>query len=259
MSESVFLWFCCISGTLLSGAVTSVGGRAVQYSHWNGFDLTTKAGTDKLNEDLLENRQRVVWMTPLCTTQRAQQSQSRSKFHQIQMNILVVFLWLVEQDWCETILEQMWGSTSLGQWNTWMSAGNLAEGTLSSTSWYFICSHGHWSDLLCSRRCLHDHPHQTPERETLQYTPQQVKTTVREIMKVKSSKQIGALSCCSMTIDSKSHLVAPAVSTEYPVIQEDAHRRLSQEEQRAFDLASEEERETARIIVSRLHAKPWPF
>ena len=28
--------------------------------------------------------------------------------------MLVVFLWLVEQDWCETILEQMWGSTSLG-------------------------------------------------------------------------------------------------------------------------------------------------
>ena len=95
--------------------MTSLGGRAVQYSHWNGFDLTTKAGTDKLKEDLLENRQRVVWMTPPCTTQRAQQSQSRSKFHQIQMNILVVFLWLVEQDWCETILEQMWGSTSLGR------------------------------------------------------------------------------------------------------------------------------------------------
>ena len=58
-----------------------------------------------------------------------------------------------------------------------------------------------------------------------------------------------------MTIDSKSHLVAPAVSTEYPVIQEDAHRRLSQEEQQAFDLASEEERETARTMVFRLHVE----
>ena len=55
-----------------------------------------------------------------------------------------------------------------------------------------------------------------------------------------------------MAIDSKSHLVAPAVSTEYPIIQEDAHRRLSQEEQRVFDLASEEKRETARTMVSRL-------
>ena len=42
------------SDSWLSGAVTSVGGRAVQYSHWNGFDLTTKARTDKLKQDLLE-------------------------------------------------------------------------------------------------------------------------------------------------------------------------------------------------------------
>ena len=31
------------------------------------------------------------------------------------MNILVVFLWLVKLDWCEAILEQMWGSTSFGR------------------------------------------------------------------------------------------------------------------------------------------------
>ena len=47
-----------------------------------------------------------------------------------------------------------------------------------------------------------------------------------------------------MTTDSKNHLVAPAVSTDdYPVIQEDAHRRLSEDKQEALDLASEEERE----------------
>ena len=62
-----------------------------------------------------------------------------------------------------------------------------------------------------------------------------------------------------MTIDSKSHLLAPAVSTEHPAIQEDAHRRLSQEEQRASDLASEEERETARTMVSRLHVELGHF
>ena len=73
----------------------------------------TKIGTNKLKEDLLEKKPRVVWMTP-CTTQRTQQCQSRSRFHRIQVNILV-FLWLVEQDWCETTLEQMWSSTSLGR------------------------------------------------------------------------------------------------------------------------------------------------
>ena len=45
------------------------------------------------------------------------------------------------------------------------------------------------------------------------------------------------------------------MSTYYPVIQQDAHRRFSEEEQRVFDLASEEERETVRSIVSRLHVE----
>ena len=45
------------------------------------------------------------------------------------------------------------------------------------------------------------------------------------------------------------------MSPEYPVIQEDAHRRLSQEEQRVLDLASEAERKTARSMVSRLHVE----
>ena len=45
------------------------------------------------------------------------------------------------------------------------------------------------------------------------------------------------------------------ISPPPPVIQEDAHRRLSEEEQQALDLATEEERETARTMVSRLHAE----
>ena len=32
-----FAEVCCTSDSLLSGAVTSIGGRAVQNSHWNGF------------------------------------------------------------------------------------------------------------------------------------------------------------------------------------------------------------------------------
>ena len=197
-----FAEVCCTSDSLLSGAVTSLGGRAVQYSHWNGFDLTTKAGTNKLKEDLLEKKPRVVWMTPPCTTQRLQQSQSRSTFHRVQMNILAVFLWLVKQDWCEAILEQMWGSTSLcrggvfselkEQFHSGRTPG--CQWTASSTEcflqnpWFFICSHRRWSDLLCYRRCLHDHSHQTLEKETLRYTPQLVNTVAKEIRRVESSK-----------------------------------------------------------------------
>ena len=33
-----FAEVCCTSDSLLSGAVTSVGGRVGQYSHWNGFE-----------------------------------------------------------------------------------------------------------------------------------------------------------------------------------------------------------------------------
>ena len=42
-----FAEVCCTSDSLLSDAVASLGGHAVQYSHC-GFDLTTKAGTDKI-------------------------------------------------------------------------------------------------------------------------------------------------------------------------------------------------------------------
>ena len=187
------------------------------------------------------------------------------------MNILAVFLWLLKQDWCEAILEQMWGSTSLCRGVSVFSelkeqfhsgrtpgcqCGSLADGMLSSKSWLFVCSHRGRSDLLFSRRCLHDHSHQTLEKETLRYTPHLVKTVAKEIMRVESSKQIRSKTCCSVTIDSKNHLVPPAVSTDdYPVIQEDAHRRLSKEEQQAVDLATEEERETARTTVSRLHVE----
>ena len=128
-----------------------------------------RAGTDKLKEDLLEKKPRVVWMTPPCTTQRTQQS--RSRLHRIQMRILVVFLSTVEQDWCETILKQMWGSTSLGrggafselkeQFHSGRTPGcqwrNVTDGTLSSKSWYFhLCDRdgpGRIARLALQRSC----------------------------------------------------------------------------------------------------------
>ena len=76
-----------------------------------------------------------------------------------------------------------------------VGGGNFADGSLSSKSWYFICSHRRWSDLMCSQRCLHDHPHQSLEEETLQCTSKLVKTVVEEIMKVESPKQIHTLAC----------------------------------------------------------------
>ena len=102
----------------------------------------------------------------------------------------------------KAILEQMWGSTSLSRGGLFSELkeqfhsgrapgcqwGSLADGMLSSKSWFFICSHRRWS----SRRCLHDHSDQTLEKETLRYTPQLVKTIAKEIMKMES---LGGSSC----------------------------------------------------------------
>ena len=83
----------------------------------------------------------------------------------------------------------------------------------------------------------------------MQYTPQLVKTVAEGSMKVDSSKRIRSQTCCSVTIESKNHLVAPVVSIDdYQVMQEDAHRRLS----KALGQATEEELETARTIVSAI-------
>ena len=58
-------------------------------------------------------------------------------------------------------------------------------------------------------------------------------TVAKEIMQIRSQ------TCCSVTIDNKSHVVAPAVSTDdFPVV-----RRLSPEEQQALDLLRKHEKQ----------------
>ena len=46
-----------------------------------------------------------------------------------------------------------------------------------------------------------------------------------------------------------------AISRKYQTIQEDVRHRLNQKEQRAWNLDSEEQRETARTMVSRSHVE----
>ena len=186
----------CTSDSLLIEAVTANGGRAVQYSHWNGFDLTTKAGTDRLKEDLLGNKPRVVWMILPCTTQRTQQSLTRSRFHRIQMNILLVFLWLVKQDRCEAILEEMWGSARLGrggvffeskekfQWqSTWMFVRVISLMVHFLPNLGTSSAHVDVGQICC---VLDDVSMIIPIkhwRKKLQYTLRRVKTVAKEVIK----------------------------------------------------------------------------
>ena len=47
---------CCTADSQLAGEVISKGGTADRYSHWNGYDLTTRKGTDALRSKLESTR-----------------------------------------------------------------------------------------------------------------------------------------------------------------------------------------------------------
>ena len=55
---------CCTPDSQLAGEVISKGGTADRYSYWNGYDLTTRKGTDALRSSLDSTRPRWVWMSP---------------------------------------------------------------------------------------------------------------------------------------------------------------------------------------------------
>ena len=58
------------------------------------------------------------------------------------MNVLFVFLWLVKQDWCEAIVEQMWGSTSLGRGGVFAVAEHLNVSGVASLMERFLQNPG---------------------------------------------------------------------------------------------------------------------
>ena len=58
---------CCTSDSVLSEAVLEKGGRVLRYSHWNGFDLSTKRGLHACLQSLRTERPRYTWFSPPCT------------------------------------------------------------------------------------------------------------------------------------------------------------------------------------------------
>ena len=57
---------CCTADSQLAGEVIIKGGAAHRYSHWNGYGLTTRKGTDALRSGLESTRPRWIWMSPPC-------------------------------------------------------------------------------------------------------------------------------------------------------------------------------------------------
>ena len=105
---------CCTADSQLAGEVISKGGTADRYSHWNGYDLTTRKGTDALRSKLESTRPRWIGMSPPCgpdspmqnlnqrtDTQMQRLEEKRSRAHRIQKNLLETFTWLQGTPWCE--------------------------------------------------------------------------------------------------------------------------------------------------------------
>ena len=114
-SRATLAEICCTSDSKLTAGV-GFGRSATRYSHWNGFDLTTRKGTDRLLEDLAQKMPRHVWISPPCgpdspaqnANQRTEeQRENPRKKHlrarRIQRNVLVLVEYLMLQSWCETV------------------------------------------------------------------------------------------------------------------------------------------------------------
>ena len=158
---------CCAPDGAPGAAVTPRGGLPERYSHWNNYGLTTRGHTKQWKLGIDEDRTKdCVVSTSMDLTQLSRQSRDRSS---VGSNAIRTKCWLVGQDWYGTVIEQSFGCirswterrTFCGLKN--QSRGGRAPGlpwcrasgsVPSQKSWYFICSHRRWSDLLGTRRCF---------------------------------------------------------------------------------------------------------
>ncbi len=57
---------CCTRVSKLTAMVNASGGKAERFSMWNGFDLSTTGGTNRLIAELKRRRPRYLWFAPGC-------------------------------------------------------------------------------------------------------------------------------------------------------------------------------------------------
>ena len=57
---------CCTPDSPLSACVNSSGGSAERFSFWNGFDLASTTGTNRLIHELKKKKPKWLWMSPPC-------------------------------------------------------------------------------------------------------------------------------------------------------------------------------------------------
>ena len=122
-----------------------------------------------LKEDLLEKKPRVVWMTPPWTSQRKQQSQSIKKVSSstnehlggVSLTCEARLVWSVKRLWNRCGVRELKAQFHSGwtpgcQWSSSFADGDAVFKILALhlLTWTLV-------RFAVSRRCLHDHSHQT--------------------------------------------------------------------------------------------------
>ena len=175
---------CCPPDSVLTSTMLEVGGSARRYSWWNGFDLVTRAGAEKLQETLRKARPRVIWASPPNDETSKPEDQrnpekatnlaaQRRRNRRIQQNLCWLLCAMYAEGWCEVVLEQ---PASCGSWRStladlktqfpWVRVDGCAVGLrdastrqLVSKPWHIVCTHERLRTVLAGRRCPGGHEH----------------------------------------------------------------------------------------------------
>ena len=103
---------CCPPDSVLASTMLEVGGSARRHSWWNGFDLVTRVGAEKLHETLRKARPRVIWASPPGDDTSKPEDQGnpekatnlaaqRRRNRRIQQNLSWLLCALYAEGWCE--------------------------------------------------------------------------------------------------------------------------------------------------------------
>ena len=186
---------CCTSDSILTESVRQHGGIADRFSHWNGYDLSTKKGTDKVLADIRHKRYRYAWFSPPCgpdsaiqnCNQRTEEQREalqvkRVRSHRIQRNIKRIFLELAREGVTVPLVEQPGSCGSLRgellpireQFLTGKTHGcawdmrDPKTGLLIKKSWHILSPSAKIAAFFNSRKCPNTKDNLVHEHKTIE-------------------------------------------------------------------------------------------
>ena len=209
---------CCSSDSGLAAEVEATGGRASRMSHWCGYDLSTKHGSDKALSWIRTNRPRWTWFSPPCDQQCARQRINDARFghdpeyaarrqkkkqrsDRINANVKKLYLACVREGLSTPVLEQ---PTSCESWRRTFknfkeqfgsaethgcSWGMRCESDklLIKKPWTLVSPSTEFLARIGGHRCTQDHDHHVIDgavsARTAYYPQRMVKFVVKHMMR----------------------------------------------------------------------------